>query len=211
MSTEAAPVTICPNCEARIPKQGMSLCPYCAFPLGKASDASGEDRSPIVKRLQAMEEKPEFEAALAEVSPWTPEYTQAANRQMHARVLLALGVVVIALASVLGGGDLLSPWTVLGGALFVVGLVWLLRATALRKRLASTKVLARSAYIVRRRSESDMKGPVTYFYELQFGDGSEGEFAYPGRGASEDPYTNGMTGVAFTRGTELLHMERVRG
>ena len=30
--------------------------------------------------------------------------------------------------------DLLSPWTVLGGALFVVGLVWLLRATALRKR-----------------------------------------------------------------------------
>jgi hypothetical protein len=211
MSTETAPVTICPNCEAHIPKQGMSLCPYCAFPLGKASDASGEDRSPIVKRLLTMEEKPEFEAARAEVPPWTPEYTQAANRQMHGKVLLVLGALVFALEWVLGAGSPISPWTVLGAALAVVGATWLLRATSVRKRLDSMKVLARSAFIVSRRSETDLRGPVTYYYELQFGDGSEGEFAYPGRGASEDPYTNGMTGVAFTRGTELLHIARVRG
>jgi len=211
MSTEAAPVTICPNCEARIPKQGMSLCPYCAYPLGKASDASGEDRSPIVKRLLAMEEKPEFETARAEAPPWSPEYTAAANRQMHGKVLLVLGLLVTAADIAIGPRDLLTVWIFLGVALFLTGAYWLIQATSLRKRLDTTTMLARSAFIVTRRSESHMKGEVTYFYELQFGDGSEGEFAYPGRGASEDPYTNGMTGVAFTRGTELLHMARVRG
>ena len=76
----------------------------------------------------------------------------------------------------------------------------------------SIKVLKRSAYLVRRRSEThdNIRGDVVYYFLIQFCDGSEGEFRFPGRGVSEELYSNGMTGVAFTRGDELLHMERVR-
>lgn len=211
MATETAEVTICPNCEARIPKKGMSLCPYCAYPLGKKSDASDEDRSPIVKRLLGMEEKPEFAEAKNQQPPWTPEYTKAANRQMHGRVLLVAGLVIAALEFVVGGGSALSALTIIGGLVAVFGLYVILQATATRKRLDGQTVLARSAYIVQRRSETQLKGEVNYYYLIQFGDGSEGEFCYAGRGSSDDPYTNGMTGVAFTRGTELLYVARVRG
>ncbi|MFT7486321.1 MAG: hypothetical protein ACI9F9_002176, partial [Candidatus Paceibacteria bacterium] len=76
--------------------------------------------------------------------------------------------------------------------------------------LDKMKVLKRSAHIVLRRSETDLKAGVVYFFLLQFGDGSEGEFAYEGRGVTNDVYSNGMTGVAFTRGQELLFIERVR-
>lgn len=210
MATETAEVTICPNCEARIPKKGMSLCPYCAFPLGKKSDASDEDRSPIVKRLLGMEEKPEFAEAKSEQPPWTPEYAKAVNRQMHGRVLLVIGLVVAALEFVVGGGSPVSFLTVVGALLALFGLYWMFQAAGTRKRLDSQTVLARSAFIVQRRSETQLKGKVNYYYLIQFGDGSEGEFVYEGRGSSDDPYTNGMTGVAFTRGPELLYVARVR-
>lgn len=210
MATETAEVTICPNCEARIPKKGMSLCPYCAFPLGKKSDASEEDRSPIVKRLLGMEEKPEFAEAKNQQPPWTPEYTKAANRQMHGRVLLVLGLIIAGLEFVIGGGAVLSFLVIAGGLLAAFGIYWILQAAATHKRLDSQTVLTRSAFVVQRRSETLLHGDVNYYYLIQFGDGSEGEFVYAGRGPSEEPYTNSMTGAAFTRGPELLYIARVR-
>lgn len=205
-------VTVCPECGAKIPKAGMSLCPYCASPLQKTA-GKDQDRSPIVKRLLKMEEKPEFAEAMQETPPWTPEYAQARNRQSQGKVFLVLGLVMIGLKFVfVAGGWGLMLLTLGGVAAAVYGLVLTVMGTGVCSKLDKLKTMKRSAYLLQRRSETalDLKAKVTYYYTIQFGDGSEGEFSYAGRGVSEELYTNGMTGVAFTRGQELLHMARVR-
>jgi hypothetical protein len=204
-----APVTVCPECGAKIPKAGMSLCPYCASPLAVKK---AEDRNPIVERLLKIEQKPDFEEALNMAAPWTPEYAKARDHQTQGSVLLAIGVLLgsIKFLASMGGWGIIPLVT--GAVLALVGLVMALRGAALRKQLDSEKTLKRSAYLVRRRSDTAVPfgGTVVYYFLIQFGDGSEGEFRYPGRGVSEELYTNGMTGMAFTRGDELLHMERIR-
>lgn len=204
-------VTVCPECGAKIPKAGMSLCPYCASPL-KKSPGKDQDRSPIVKRLLGMEEKPEFEEALKETPPWTPEYARARNRQGQGKVFLGLGAVLVVLKFALLAGTWGSIALGLGVVLILLGLVLTVMGTTARGRLDGQKIMARSAYLVARRSDTSLEssGTVTYYFTIQFGDGSEGEFSYAGRGVSEELYTNGMTGVAFTRGQELLYMARVR-
>lgn len=205
----AAPVTVCPSCGAKIPKAGMSLCPYCASPLAAKKE---EDRNPIVERLRKMEEKPEFAEAMGLTVPWTPEYAKARDRQTQGSVLVVVGALLIGVKFLLGAGAWGIVALVLGVLLALLGLVTALRGASRCKRLDSLSVLKRSAYLVRRRSETavDFGGTVVYQFLIQFGDGSEGEFRFPGRGVSEELYSNGMTGVAFTRGDELLHMERVR-
>ena len=47
-------------------------------------------------------------------------------------------------------------------------------------------------------------------FTIEFKDGSIGEFIYPGRGSNEEPYVNGLTGVAYTRGPILLEFQHVR-
>lgn len=203
-----AAVTVCPECGAKIPKAGMSLCPYCASPL-QATKAD-DDRNPIVERLKKMEDKPEFGEAQQTTTPWTPEYAQARNRQGQGTVLAIVGVLLAGLEVVLGFGG--AQLYVLGGLLAVGGVLMAVIGTSKRGKLDAMKVLKRSAYLVRRRSETGLEkgGDVVYHFLIQFGDGSEGEFRYPGRGVNEELYSNGMTGVAFTRGDELLHIERVR-
>ena len=50
----------------------------------------------------------------------------------------------------------------------------------------------------------------TYVFDLEFEDGSEGDFSYPGRGAAHDPMTRGTTGVAYTRRDHLLAFKQIR-
>lgn len=209
MATQTAPVTSCPECGAKIPKAGMSLCPYCASPL-QSTPGADQDRSPIVKRLLKMEEKPEFAAALKVTPPWSPEYERARNKQTQGTVLVVLGMIVTVLEFVLGSGQV-TGFLFLGGVVVsALGFMLMIGGASTRSKLDGKKVLKRSASIVVRRSETSLDNVVIYFYLLQFGDGSEGEFFYPGRGVTSDPYSNGMTGVAFTRGEELLFIERVR-
>ena len=206
------PVTICPECGAKIPKAGMSLCPYCASPLQKTAGQEGEDRNPIVERLLKMEEKEEFKAALEEAPPWTPEYAAGKERQGRGTLMLAAGVVLVALKFVVLSGGWSIVALVVGIALLLFGAAQLILGSGTCARLDKQPVLRRSAYLVRRRSDTSLElgNRVTYYYLIQFGDGSEGEFCYPGRGTAEEPYTNGMMGVAFTRGQELLYVTRVR-
>lgn len=209
MATTTAPVTTCPECGASIPKAGMSLCPYCASPL-KTSPGADQERSPILKRLIKMEEKPEFAEAKELTPPWTPGYDKARNQRNQGRILVFVGMLVTALEFLVGDSEPMSFLFLAGVTLCVLGLAMTTRGMMTCARLDGLKVLKRSGYIVLRRSETSPNGDVLYFFLLVFGDGSEGEFSYPGRGVAHDLYSNGMTGVAFTRGEELLHIERVR-
>jgi hypothetical protein len=204
-------VTVCPECGAKIPKAGMSLCPYCASPLQK-SPGLEQDRNPIVKRLLGLEEKPEFKEALQETPPWTPEYAQARNQLGQGRVFLIIGLILLGTSMTVAEGLLGLTLRTGGTALSALGAIWLILGLSTSRRLDKQRIIARSAYLVQRRSDTALaqSGKVTYYFTITFGDGSEGEFSYAGRGVNEELYSNGMTGVAFTRGQELLHMTRVR-
>lgn len=211
MATEsAAPVTICPECGASIPKAGMSLCPYCASPL-VSTPGKDQDRNPILKKLAKIEAKPEFETSKAITPPWTPEYQEARNRQTQGTILVIVGMVVTGLEFLLGSGQPLSVLFLGGMAISLFGIFQAVRGGSSRSGLDSLQVQKRSAFIVTRRSETALDGEVIYYFLLTFGDGSEAEFSYPGRGSTHDLYSNGMTGLAFTRGQELLFIERIRG
>ena len=202
----------CPGCGARIPRAGMSICPYCVTPL-QSSSPRDADRNPILERLARMEEKPEFAEALAQDAPWSPEYARARNRRSQGTILGLLGLVLLTLPALSSGGWSFGFLAVVGGAVALVGLVLLARGFNVARALEARPVLKRSAFVIERRSESELRGgsaQVTYFFDIQFGDGSEGEFFYPGRGVSEELYANGLTGLAYTRGQELLAIKRIR-
>ncbi|MFT7667756.1 MAG: hypothetical protein ACI8X5_000440 [Planctomycetota bacterium] len=204
-------ITVCPECGASIPKAGMSLCPYCASPL-KKDPGKDQDRNPIVERLLKMEDKDEFNEALCETPPWTPEYGVASNRRAQGTALMIAGALMVLPKFIFAASATITILLSLGILIALLGLWMAFSARAILSRLDGVKIVKRSAFIIQRRSETGLKsgGSVTYHYTIQFGDGSEGEFSYVGRGVSEEPYTNGMTGVANTRGQELLHMVRVR-
>ena len=190
----------------------MSICPYCVTPL-QSSSPRDADRDPILERLARMEEKPEFAEALAEDAPWSPEYARARNRRTQGTVLAVLGLVLLALPALFSGGWSFGFTAALGGIVALVGLVLVARDLATSRALEARSVLKRSACVIERRSESRSGGggsELTYFFDIQFGDGSEGEFFYPGRGVAEELYANGLTGVAYTRGQELLSIKRIR-
>ena len=203
-------VTTCPECGAKIPKAGMSICPYCVAPL-KESPGKGVDRKPILERLSRMAEKPELSDALALEPPWSPEYQGGKDRGVQGSVLAVGGLVVLGLGLSFGAGPF-GFVSVAGAVLTIIGVVLLVGGRATCARLDRIEVQKRAACIIERRSEADANGGggVCYYFHILFADGTEGEFAYPGRGVTEALYTNGMTGVAFTRGPELLAIERVR-
>ena len=84
---------------------------------------------------------------------------------------------------------------------------------AMRKDAVALPLLRRAGLIVDRRSETEIRGwggRTTYYFKVEFEEGIVGEFRYPGLGAQEDPYATNLPGVAYTRGTELLHFRHIR-
>jgi hypothetical protein len=217
-----------PNCGAKLPEQPLSLCAYCAMPLeladmgveqGKASE------SPNAPKLAKLLEQD----ALPEALEWTPpegsSFQAGIRAKSRAVTLLPAGVVLLILGRLIHGGsdggtsDSGGPGfasiflTALGVLLTLGGITLWLRGSSACKRALSMPLLRRPAYIRDRRSETQVVGwggRTTYYFELEFEGGQVAEFSHEGRGPSEDPYVNGMTGVAYTRGTELLHFRQVR-
>jgi len=74
-------------------------------------------------------------------------------------------------------------------------------------------LLVRPAIVAERRSETNLEGHwgarTVYFFTLRFDDGSEGEFKWPGQGLSNEPMTNGQTGIAYTRGQDLIAFRKL--
>jgi hypothetical protein len=210
-TTTSGPRTHCPNCGAKLKRPDLSLCAYCATPLqlgGKLDTARDE----TVLRLKRLRENPQF----GTLSQWTPtdqEYLDAARRvRGFAALWFTLAVVagLVAWARVGTPGDFV--WYALTGLFLVATLVLLVRSWSIQRTDADKVMLRRPAIVVERRSETlaEAQGnPTIYFFTLRFDDGSEGEFRWPGQGTLYEPLTNGMTGVAFTRGERLVEFRRL--
>ncbi len=211
MVTAEAP-TVCPGCGAKIPRRGLSMCPYCITPLpgGAAVEAS-----PVAERLARMEEKPGFAEAVARDPEEGLAWQRAASHRVVGKFMAVVGVFFLALYAILGGPeyDLVSFNLLVGVVLLAAGLLRFFQGKAGMTNATSKPMLKRAAILHERRSETALQGvdgETIYFYDIEFGDGVRGEFRYPGRGAAEEPWPNGATGVAYTRGDELIDFERVR-
>ena len=210
-STDSALRTHCPNCVAKLKRPDLSLCAYCATPLqlgGK--DVSGRDET--VLRLRRLREKPEFAA----LSVWTPSDPEVLVRVRKQRTLAAVFFAVGLATGLVGwarhGADGELVWNVATGAWLVVAIALLARSSVLLKTASARPMLRRPAIVVERRSETAMTQrdkPTVYYFTLRFDDGSEGEFRWPGQGTLYEPMANGMTGVAYTRGDQLVEFRRL--
>ncbi|MBK7875081.1 MAG: hypothetical protein IPJ77_04905 [Planctomycetes bacterium] len=210
-STDSALRTHCPNCGAKLKRPDLSLCAYCATPLqlgGK--DVSGRDET--VLRLRRLREKPEF----ALLALWTPsdQQTLATYRKLRtlAGVFFAIGLVTGLVGWARHGDTGELAWNVGTGVWIFAAIALLARASAVKKVSDARSMLRRPAIVVERRSETAVKGKgstTVYFFTLRFDDGSEGEFVWPGQGTMYEPLTNGMTGLAYTRGDKLIEFKRL--
>lgn len=211
MTTEAPARTHCPNCGAKLHRQDLSLCAYCATPLtlgGKVETAGDE----TAKRLQRLRELPAFGTAMT----WTPRdpevELQVERLRKRAWALVVIFVAVVAYAAILGY-SLLKPGVLSGAALatFVLAVAQFVRAAAARRKSLALPVLRRPALVVDRRSMTEEKGgpsATVYYFTLHFDDASEGEFRWPGQGTMYEPMPNGTTGLAYTRGERLIEFRK---
>jgi hypothetical protein len=203
--------THCSVCGQKVVRQDMPYCIYCGNHFEMMEGGSAERKSTKnMLRLSKMPEHPEYADAIAATPPEDPETDGWRRKTKAGAISAALGVVLVGAALTLGWSVL---WTVLG-VLFVAGGGWLAVAHAglLKKRLA-LPMMARAAVVTDRRSETELRfntGITTYFFTLEFDDGNEAEFRYPGRGAHTEPLSKGVTGVAYTRGDYLISFRQVR-
>ena len=218
MAAAAPALTHCPNCGAQLKRPDLSLCAYCAMPLAMGGRASVADDE-TTQRLKRMREHPNFPAALALVPP-DPEVERAvAARRNRGLALVLVGSawfagVVLAQTLRSAAVDLLSPWLWATHSLLLIGFARIASAGLARRGAGSGKpLLVRPAIVAERRSETHPEGRwgarTTYFFTLRFDDGSEGEFKWPGQGLSNEPLTNGQTGVAYSRGMHLIAFRKL--
>lgn len=218
MTTAPTTRTHCPTCGAKLARQDMSNCPYCSTPFAlveKAAEARGE--SPHRERLLRLAEKDEARALLEWTPPESIEWYEARRRGRYGLAGAAVGALLLlwrGTALGIGREFLLSPTAWLGAVLVVWGLVRYARSVAQRKQLTAEPLKKRAAIVLDRRSVTEIhggRGKTVYFFTLELADGTTGEFRWPGRGAAHEPVTKGVTGIAYTRGNELLDLQRVRG
>jgi len=207
--------THCPNCGARLPEQPLSICSYCAMPLDLATPKETGAQSPNLAKIQRIAEQPDFGPAMQRTPPEGPDYQAGRHRAARGRGVLAAGVVLVC-AVLLGRGErplFTHPLFVLGVLAAGIGAWWWIRGAEAMRHATAHPLVRRTALILDRRSDTALEGwwgNTTYYFKLEFPDGTTGEFAYVGRGASEDLFVNGMTGVAYTRGDRLLDFTHIR-
>ena len=205
----------CPQCGSKLPDIPVSLCPYCASPLETAADRKRLD-SVNASRIQRVTEHADFTEAVNAVPPESTDFHEGVRRAWWSIPTGILGglVLVVAISRLASGVDfsgILLGLIGLGG----VGLAIHLGRSghAMKKSAVEKTMLKRAGLIVDRRSETEIRGwggRTTYYFKIEFNEGVVGEFRFPGLGAQEDPYATNLPGVAYTRGTELLHFRHVR-
>jgi hypothetical protein len=217
MAAAAPALTHCPNCGAQLKRPDLSLCAYCAMPLAMGGRASVADDE-TTQRLKRMREHPNFPAALALVPPDPEVERKVASRRNRGLALVIVGLVwfgaVLLVQSLRSGVELTSPWLWATHGLLLIGIARIVTAGLARSGARSGKpLLVRPAIVAERRSETDAEGRwgarTTYFFTLRFDDGSEGEFIWPGQGLSNEPLTNGQTGIAYSRGVQLIAFRKL--
>lgn len=201
--------THCSVCGSKVVRQDMPYCIYCGNHFAMMEGDAGKKRKETrnMARLAKMPEHEDFEAAMAREFGEGPEFDRW-RRAVRSGVIAA--VVGLALLAFVGSALLLGAL----GLLLVLWGTW--RAITNRKKQAERlelPLMKRPAVVTDRRSETELRfntGITTYFFTLEFEDGNEAEFRYPGRGAHTDPLSKGISGIAHTRGQELIEFEQVR-
>jgi hypothetical protein len=100
----------------------------------------------------------------------------------------------------------------IAAGLAVLGVLLLLAASLTHKHALTRPMLRRPARVLDRTScteLTDQIGATTYTFKLRFADGGEGEFRFVGRGVMYEPPTVGATGIAYTRGQEMIEFRRL--
>ena len=211
MAAETATLTHCPTCGVKLHRTDLSLCAYCASPLRMgASEPPADDET--ARLLAKITQHPGYEIALR----WTPIEPRVESRAARLRSAGSLALLAAGASALLGslrasGPFLTRPLTIIALALLVFGAIALGAAASIRKRALALALLRRPARVLDRRSETAPHGNVggtIYFFRLRFGDGSEGDFRFPGRGTMYEPPTVGATGLAYTRAAELIEFKR---
>ena len=213
LSSMAEPQTHCPNCGTKLPEKPLSLCAYCAMPLGLDSKAKAEGgESPNAGRIKRVSEHENFEGAMGWDPPEGMDYVRGQMAQLRAKFLLGIGALLLAGGFFLGGG-FTHPLSI-AAYLCVPIAAWLfVQGSSAMKSAVALPLLKRAALITDRRSDTKIQGwggATTYYFAIEFEDGVEGEFAYPGHGSNEEPYVSNLPGVAYTRGQRLLAFKHIR-
>ena len=211
MAAEIAKLTHCPTCGVKLHRTDLSLCAYCAAPLsiGGAAAPPDDETQRLFAKIQAH-------PAYADALKWTPidprTEARAARLQNWGVAFVALTLLSIVFAAIAGSGPFLARPPVLGSVVLTAIAIFLLAgAVTVRGNALHEALLRRPARVLDRRSKTDVKGKTgatTYTFQLRFADGSEGEFQMPGRGTLYEPPTVGATGLAYTRGADLIEFKR---
>ncbi len=208
--------TECPQCGSKLPDIPVSLCPYCASPLETAADRKKLESVNASRILRVREH-----GTFAEAEAWTPPESQDWHRgarcvwwMLPLLALAGLFLFVVVLPPLGRGFDGAGIFaTVLAAGIAGGGLYLGAKGKSLQSEAIARPLMKRPGLIVDRRSDTRIRGwdgDTIYYFKIEFEDGVVGEFRFPGLGAKEDPYATNLPGVAYTRGTELLHFRHVR-
>ena len=206
-----APLTHCPTCGVKLHRTDLSLCAYCAAPLrmGASSAPPDDETQRLLAKIQAH---PAYATAL-QWSPIEPAVeAKAGQLQLWGWVVVTLALAFCVGAAFMDGGGYIGRWPVLVAVVLIAIAIFLLAgAVTIRGNARNAPMLRRPARVLDRRSRTDLSdevGATSYFFQLRFADGSEGEFRMQGRGTMYEPPTIGASGLAYTRGSSLLEFKR---
>jgi hypothetical protein len=211
--TQTTRLTHCPTCGAKITRPGLSICAYCTAPLGLEQPERGSTQT--MQRLERMQEHDRFPDAMAWNPPTELEDLDATRQSARGLGLIGLSVALFVVAVPWGlFGSWTGAWPAWGAGLLCLafGALSMLAARARIARVTAHPLLKRPAIVTSRRSETSVgRGQRTvYYFQLEFADGSEGEFSHPGRGTAHELLVSGNTGVAYTRRQTLVAFRQIR-
>ena len=185
--------THCPTCGARLARPELSICAYCATPLG-LGEVTREPTETML-RLGRMAQHEKYAEAMA-CEP-APEIEDLAATALGSRGLSAVGRAFCCWSWRCPGpgssgvssctpGARCRAWpgpADRGRPVPVAG-----RAAAHGPRARGAALQApRAGHQPAQRDLARRPGlPTVYFFQLEFADGSSGEFRYPGRGVNHD-------------------------
>ncbi len=212
-ATEPKQRTHCSVCGQKVVRQDMPYCIYCGnhFALMEAPAGAKRRETKNMARLAKMPEHADFPAGMAAHPGEGGEFEGWRRRTRGGIALAVAGIALLALRFVAGFGG--APFLVLGSLAVLAGGLIALRFLAKQRARLELPLMKRAAVVTDRRSETEMRftaGITTYFFTFEFEDGNEAEFRSPGRGAHTEPLSKGVTGIAYTRGAELVEFLPIR-
>ena len=212
-SSQTQRPTHCPSCGVKLPDIPISLCAYCAMPVVIAGQKDTDGVSPNAGRIGKIAGHKNYEEVQGHHAQEIPEFFTGGRFAWHGRNFVILDLALVGLGFLTSSSTYLLPWSAFAIVSVLVGVGMIVKGMGMRTRSVADPIAKRSGMIVDRRSETEVcgwNGSTSYFFTIEFEDGAVGEYSYAGRGATEDPYPNGMTGIAFLRGTSLLEFKQIR-